>query len=311
MAVVNLSEKNDDLKSQAGAFRRVGRVQRRQGRWRQARQTLNRAARLFRVLEDDAGEAETHLNLGNIEFEQGNYEKAERAYNRALRFSRNLNLPNMTGNINLSLGAVYQARGGLAEAITHFSASLKAFEEVGDRPRIGMAHFNLGITHRDYGSWVRSGMSMEESLKIAEQTRNIGLLGMVYLRRAETQIMLSDATMAMIYGRRAMRVFVQLDDPLGQGDVYRIYGLAAGLRQAWRQAFEYLNRGLELQRQYTCPLGEAEASEALGGVYEQMNDRTNAISWYEKALGLYQDLGAGKDEQRVRETLKNARSGAA
>ena len=55
----------------AKVLQRIGRLKRRQGRWHQARQALNRSSKLFKSLKRPADEAETLLNIGNIEFEQG------------------------------------------------------------------------------------------------------------------------------------------------------------------------------------------------------------------------------------------------
>lgn len=298
-----LSEQASYAEGKAGALQRIGRLKRRRGHWQSAKDALNRALKIYRGLEDTSGEAEILLNLGNIAFEQGNYEEAEQRFQEALATSEDLKSEVMMGNINLSLGTIHQVRGQLEQALSRYTSSLSHYTASKDRRRMGQAYFNLGVTQRDRREWVQSGMSYERSLDLARETRDLSLLGLVYLRRAETQVRLSDATMAMAYGRKAMRVFVRLGDPLSQADAYRLYGRVAGMKQAWNQAEGFLTESRRLQQEYGCQLGEAEVIEEWGWLYEQMGERTNAIAHYREALSRYQGLGAAENVRRVQEML--------
>ena len=287
----------------AKVLQRIGRLKRRQGRWHQARQALNRSAKLFKSLDRPADEAEILFNIGNIEFDQGAYENATRRFYRALTLCKDLGAEEMIANINFSLGVVHQVRGQITQAIRYYQNSLGFFKSIGDDRRVGQIYLNLGVSYREYGQWARSGMSLEESLKVARKNRDMSLIGIVYLRRAETQILLSDSEMAIMYASRAMRIFLRLDDSLGQADSYRIYGQAAGQRRAWNQASDYLTESLKLQQKYKSRLGEAETLVAWGKLHEQRDDRSGAMTHYERALTLFGDIGAEIEEQTVRQMI--------
>lgn len=295
-------ESNEPL-SEADALRRIGRLKRRQGRWQQARKALTRAAGIYRKLDHTGGEAEAVLNIGNIEFEVGDYEKAEIQFQKALALCADPGDTVMTANINLSLGTVHQVRGSAEEAIAHYTASLDAFEALGDDMRAGHTHFNLGISYREAGAWEKAGLNYEKSLKLARKHRDMGQIGMIYLRRAETQVLISDAAMAVSYGRRAMRIFIRVEDPLGQADAYRVYGQAATIRRAWDQAHDYLTESLKLQRKYKSPLGEAETLEAWGQFYEGRQDFEEALNHYEAAQNIFQNVKAAGDEKRLEDVI--------
>ena len=202
----------------------------------------------------------------------------------------------MKANVNLSLGAIHQVRGQVARAIKYYNASLMIFKSTEDDRRVGHTCYHLGVSHREYGAWARSGMSYEKSLQLARKNRDMGMIGLIYLSRAETQILLSDASMAVMYTRRAMRIFVRIDDPLGQ---------AASLRRAWDRAKDFLTESLKLQQKYKARLGEAETLEAWGRLYEQMKDPIDAMKYYERAMTMYQEIGAEKDEQGIRDLISN------
>lgn len=307
---LTLSEDHETIDGQARALRHIGRLKRRRGHWKSARQVLKRAAKICRELGDVAGEADAHLNLGNIDFEQGNYKRAEKAFRCALEHCQKLDSEVMSGNVNLSLGTIQQVRGRVGDAIEHYTASLGAYEAAGDHRRMAQAYLNLGISYRDYNDWVRSGMSFEQGLALARKNKDLGLVGMIYLRRAESQAMLSDTTMAMMYGRRAMRIFIRMGDPLGQADTYRLYGQAASIRGAWHQSMDYLTESTRLHQTYHCPLGESEVTKTWAELYEAMGDRDQALSYYEKALQMFQTLGAEKDEQQVLFAIENLKISA-
>lgn len=303
-AALGVAETVQDQMGEAEALRRIGRLKRRQGRWYQARRALNRAAKLYRALDHAAGEAESLLNIGNIDFERGAYEQAETQFKKALALCADPDDAAMTANINLSLGTVHQVRGRAEEAIAHYSASLDAFETLGDEIRSGYTHLSLGVSFREAGAWDKAGENYEKSLKLARKHRDMGQIGMIYLRRAETQVLISDATMAMLYSRRAMRLFIRVEDPLGQADAYRLYGQAATIRKAWGQAHDYLTEGLQLQRKYKSLLGEAETLEAWGFYHEMRGDTDEAMTCYEQARNLFHTLQAVNEEQRIQDVIK-------
>ena len=287
----------------AEALRRIGRLKRRQGCWHQARQALNKAAKIYHASGHAVGEAETRLNLGNIEFERGAYDKAEKQFLKALALCNHEDARAMKASISLSLGVVSQAKGQAEQAIMHFTTSLQGFESMGDDLHAGHTHFNMGTSYRVSGEWHRSGSSYEKSLALARKHHDLGQIGRIYLRRSETQILMSDATMAMSYSGRAMRIFIRIEDPLGQADAYRVYGQAATIRQAWSQARDYLTESLRLQQKYKSPFGEAETREAWGKYHEMMGAREEALSDYEKALDLFHSLKAVQDQKRVRDLM--------
>ena len=127
---------------------------------------------------------------------------------------------------------------------------------------------------------------------------------MIYLRRAETQILISDASMAMLYSRRAMRLFVRIEDPLGQADAYRTYRQAASIRCARGQDRDYLTESMGLQQKYKSPLGEAETLEVRGQFYEMKGEVDEARARYEQAFDLFQRLNAENDEKRIKDIME-------
>lgn len=300
---MKISDTSNFPYGRAKAFQKLGRLKRRLGRWHQARQALNRAAAMFKTLQRPVDEAETLLQIGNIEFEQGVYDHATRRFYRALNLCKDLDTDAMKADINLSLGVVHQVRGRITQAIKYYQESLNYYTSIGDERHMGHTYLHLGVSHREYGAWARSGMSLEMSLELARKNKDFSLIGIVYLRRAETQIQLSDTSMAIMYARRAMRLFIRLGDPLGQADAHRIYGQAAAMRRAWNQARDYLTESLKLQQKYKSPLGEAETLEAWGQLHEQLEDPAGAMNYFERALTIYRDLGAENDEHRVRELI--------
>jgi len=206
--------------------------------------------------------------------------------------------------IYLSLGVVHQVRGQAEQAIAHFTVSLDTFEAMGDDRRAGHTHLILGTSYRKSGAWRSSGINYEKSLVLARAHDDLSQIGMIYLRRAETQILISDASMAMLYSRRAMRLFVRIEDPLGQADAYRTYRQAASIRSARGQDRDYLTESLSLQQKYKSLLGEAETLEVRGQFYEMKGEVDEARARYEQAFDLFQRLNAENDEKRVKDIME-------
>jgi hypothetical protein len=169
---------------------------------------------------------------------------------------------------------------------------------------MAQGYFNLGIIHMERENWPQAGRYYEQSLVYAQQSGDLGMVGMIYLRRGEMQAKLVDSKLSLRYGRHAMEIFEQLQMTSGQADVYRLYGEIATLTDAPDDAGIFLAESRRLQQAAGSRLGEAEVAETEAALHERSGDRLQATARYHYALAQLQDLGAeGAHAKRVQDAL--------
>lgn len=305
LEALELGKQADDQTSQAAAYAGIGRVQSRRTVWSEATEALHRALTLYQELQDPEGEARTLLLLGNAAFLLGAYEKARTLLQDALDACTNTpSLDEVTGDIYLTLGVVEQVSGHTDQAIARYEESFSRFKHLGDRRRMAQAYFNLGIVHVEREEWQQAGWHYEQSLVYAQQSGDLGMIGMIYLRRGEMQAKLADSKLSLRYGRRAMEIFEQLQMTSGQADVYRLYGEIATISDTPEDGGIFLAESRRLQQAAGSRLGEAEVAETEAGLHEKEGDRMQATARYHYALAQLQDLGAeGPHTKRIQDAL--------
>src|SRR5207244_657652 len=148
-----LAESLDDGLRRASCQTAVAEVVRKQGRYSDALELLNRAARGFAAFGEDAGVARVlHLtgtvaaprgdlwaisvsmaNLGMIAVLQRSFEEARQWFEKSMQLSRQVGDTWMVANCHNNLGNATRGLGDHAAARAHYAESLRAYRDYDDR----------------------------------------------------------------------------------------------------------------------------------------------------------------------------------
>jgi len=103
---------------------------------------------------------------------------------------------------------------------------------------------------------------------------------------------LGDPEKAVVEISRALELYREADDRIGEGVATSTLGLARSLKRDVNGATELHTQALNIFRTVGDRNNEAVALTALGQAYEGINDYPLAINQYEQALKLYEEIGA-------------------
>ncbi len=124
---------------------KLGKVLELVGNWRRAEQVDSEAMVLAENLGDDSARASCDAALAEVARKQGRYDEAVERLDRAARRFSTVGDESGVGRVLHLAGTVAAQRGDYAKAVENYDASLAIRERVGDKASMGGLLSNLGI----------------------------------------------------------------------------------------------------------------------------------------------------------------------
>ncbi len=149
----------------------MGELLRKQGRYDDAADWLERARANFEAQDDRAGVGQALHYLGTLAAQQGEYEQARERYERSLTIRQQLDDKPNVASLLSNLGILARFEDDYARAQQLYEESLSIRRLVGDRWAIANSLNNLGLLARYRSDFITARTQLEESLEI---TRLLG-----------------------------------------------------------------------------------------------------------------------------------------
>jgi tetratricopeptide (TPR) repeat protein/DNA-binding SARP family transcriptional activator len=215
---------------------------------------------------DRPGQMKALSNIGEVHRHQGRYGEAYLWYTWSLALARGIGGCREVANLQHNLGIVCRELGETEDALTYFSRALDSYRASSDPRCEAECRIDIATTCRRIGRHRTAGEHLRKADHIARGLRSPQLVHLAQLAIGETQ--------------HALGAF---------GEARRAY------EEAWRIA-----------RRTDTPLGEARALDGIGRVVRSTEGAERARPWWERALALYDRLGA-VEAGALRERLKTER----
>ncbi len=145
---------------------KLGKVLELVGEWRRAEQVDSEAMVLAENLADDHAKASCETALAEVARKQGRYDEAFERLDRAAREFRSVGADSGVGKVLHLVGTVAAQRGDYAKAVENYEASLAIRERAGDKASMGSLLSNLGIVAEYRGEYERSRGLHERALAL-------------------------------------------------------------------------------------------------------------------------------------------------
>ena len=284
----------------AQAAFRLGRISWRQGRYEAALSEFERARTRSLQLNDRELCARSENGIGAVYYARGEYKQARTWYSQALARTTD---DTMRARIHLNLGVIANIEGDLEEARRNYVESRRVFGEVHDVDGEALALHNVGMLHADLAQWSEANVAYQRCLELFEKLGNTAMVANVLVNRSELLVARGDLMPAIESCDRALTVYEQLGDEVGRGEALRWKGHA--LRRAGNGdlAERLLTESVRIAHRTHARLLEAESARELGSLRGERGDVPEARRWYIRALSLFFELGAKREEAEVRDEL--------
>ena len=179
------------------ALLKLGKVFELVGNWHRAEEVDGEAMSLAESLGDDHARASCETALAEVARKQGRYDEAFERLDRAARGFRSLGEEDGVARVRHLVGTVAAQRGNYAKAIENYEASLAIRERAGDKASMGSLLSNLGIVAEYRGDYERARVFHERALAlrteigdrwaIGNSTNCLGMIDVLQKRYAEAR----------------------------------------------------------------------------------------------------------------------------
>jgi tetratricopeptide (TPR) repeat protein len=280
---------------------RLGRVSWRQGEYDVAFTSFDFARAVAARHGANELRARAEIGIGNVHYARGNYGHARQNYSTALALTSDIRA---RGMVLLNMGAIANIEGNLDDAYTAYSESQSAFRVAGDSNGESQALHNLGILHSDRLNWDAAEVCYTECLDLCEETGNRELIGLVWLNRSELSCTTGRYREAIDRCDIALGIFAEIGAEVHRGSILRWKGRALRELQQYAFAERALYEAMRIAHRSQARLLEAEVVQELASVVALSGDNTEARRWYERALILFNELGAAREAAEVRADMR-------
>lgn len=279
----------------------VGEAELRQGEPAAAQVRLAAVAEQAERRHDPAAFRRAVNMLGVARFEMGDLTGAESAFERALadatRQDDHLTAARATNN----LGAIANVRGRHDTALGHYRVALPAYQRLGFAAGMGETSHNIAITLRDMGQLDEADRYERRAIDFAADAENVRLAAMARAGRADISLRRGEAAVGQAEARKAVAEYRLIGDVLGEADALRVQGLALVALGELAEAEAVIRGALALSEQSGATLIQAESRAAALRVALANGDRAWALAEYQRAMMLYQSLGAEAEMAQLTE----------
>ncbi|MDQ1026919.1 DNA-binding SARP family transcriptional activator/Tfp pilus assembly protein PilF [Streptomyces umbrinus] len=297
---LSLFEELDDVHGRADALFEIGRAHLAAGRGEMSLHELDRALALYQQVGDRYGVAESLNVQGAALIFGAEYARAMHRFRAMLEIHRDLR--NAHGQVKAlnNMGEIYFAEGLYEEARSHYEQSLALARRFGGRQELAILDTNLGTVHRVTGRpelalvcFRRALASHRASEDAVGEVNALNSLGAACAESGRMDEALRHFSTAERVSRRIDNQYERQRALVGIADTQRTVGQLG-------VALETYGSALRIAEKFGFPLGSAHALAGLARTHLHARGIDSARPYAERALALYQRLGAAVEAEELR-----------
>ena len=226
---LELAENLDDGLRRASCQTALAEVVRKQGRFPEAFELLNRAARGFAAFGDEGGVARVLHLTGTVAAQRGDYDKALASYRKSLQIREKIGDKSSMASLLSNLGVIAEYKGDYDGSGDFHQRALALRESVGDRWAIGVSMTNLGMIavlqkrHDEAREW------FEKAMQINREVGDTWMVAICHNNLGNATRGLGDYAAARTHYAGSLRAYRDYDDRWALAFLLEDIGVLAAL----------------------------------------------------------------------------------
>src|SRR5437879_914907 len=198
-----------------------------------------------------------------------------------------------------NFGIIAFLRGDPQAALASYQLALAAYQQAGLVRGMAETHHNIGISWRELRDHRRALEAADQAVRLATQLKDDSLVGLALTGRAEIHLAMDDGALAAAELERAAAAYQRVQVRAGLVEVWRLQAGVARTRGDLAEALRLLRQAAALAKQQGTAETLSQVERDLGTVLEARGDRAGARAAWQRALAIYQRLGAKKAAQEI------------
>jgi predicted ATPase/class 3 adenylate cyclase/uncharacterized protein HemY len=300
----------EDPTTVASLWNTIGGVYYTRSRLNDAIQSVERSLQIYKDLNYHWGMAVALNNLGILNFIFGKWEDAVNHLEQADRLrSEYGNDPERPINLK-NLGEVLIAMGDYERARAKMETSRSISERIG--MDLAKTYAELGLTHLclKEEKYTEAQIHLQNARRLIEDSDTVSDRACIYYNlQALVAAHKGQLPQALEAGKKALEIAERSGFVGDKAEALRGLGMINRLLSQYEQAEAYLQESIEVAQSRNDRYSEADALFELGQVYLDLslNGAANQINWLkqsesclDKAIHIYESLGATQELKRAR-----------
>jgi tetratricopeptide (TPR) repeat protein len=198
------------------------------------------------------------------------------------------------------IGLHYIRQGEREEARAFLEQAIAAHEARNSVAAVGGCSFALGSLNMEEGNNAEAEKLLLHSLDICLNGDNVLFELWVLPMLAELYLKMEQTEKAAQFVERGVEILSPDRNWYGlPAPIYLAKGMIDNTRKKWVEAEESFGKAVAINRQYELPWDEAKTLYEWGIMYGQKRDKESAYEKLDRALGLFQKVGAKKDVEKT------------
>ncbi len=293
---LGLAEKIDYPKGKAEGLRTSAFCFLRLSKNAEAKARFEASLKLFKSLNDLAGEGYIYAGLGIIERNTGNYKASLELLYKSLELIILTNYKEIEPLVYYHLGITNKYMGNLEQALEYILKSLAAGREINSLMTESYAFSTLGAIYdelRDYNNALeyhqRSMLIRKESGDKWGEAGSLDNIGSIYLKQG-------DYKKAMAYCEKSLSITRIVGDKKGEANSLLHLAEIQTAQNDFIPAIDNAKQSLNIRETVGDKKGQAEIYLFLGGIYVESVDKNEThelqLQYLHKALLIGEETGA-------------------
>jgi tetratricopeptide (TPR) repeat protein len=243
-------------------------------------------------------EAGARRHLGTMLWRMGRNTEAQDELTKSLRIAQEHSWHEGLAHAYCVLGIVHGSLNDSANALVFFENALQALEHWGDEAMEAHVLGNIGQVHFSLGDYPTALRFMAKSLAISRELGQEGLYGVANMLTAIAGVLVEQGEFdkAIAHLEEGIRIDRETDDQRGTAVKLLNIGITSIKAGNMNQAFDYLNRSLELGKKIHYKATEHMVHEHLAEAYRSIGEHEKAL----EHMSLYHELMLDKQRAEVR-----------
>jgi predicted ATPase len=226
---LGLAQNLGERRAYAACETALAEIARKQGRYDEAVARLERAARDFGALSDDAGVGRVLHLAGTVAAQRGDYAKATENYQASLAIRERLGDKSSMAALLSNLGIVVEYQGDLDAARRFHERALALRTEMGDRWAIAVSTNNLGLILAMQRRFDEARTLLQRSMQLSGEVGDGWLVAIGHNNLGNTTRGLGDYDAARTHYRDSLRAYRDFDDKWAMAILLEDIGMLAAL----------------------------------------------------------------------------------
>lgn len=293
-----------ERRNQILVLRRLARTSRATGDFERSEFYYRRSAEIARDVEDAEGEVIGLTGYANIMAIQGRWPAAEQVYSTALRRLESSSVGDrlqlQRGQLYINLGLVASRQDRFDEADEWFERALGVPQVVDSSVDRAVCYNNLAYLRVQQGRAAEAHGIFEAILTLSLPSSLRASLAAAYAQSLLQVGLLADAVR---WGREAEEQAIRARSPYSLVEMYQVLGNIARERGA-EDGFTFYEKALQLAQEKGYTLLEGETLVDYARLRNRMGGQEEALSYLQRAIDIFQSIGAHAELARAREVLE-------